>query len=218
MGKLRQCAGTGMLASVDNKLHFKCVFMDHKRYLILISDNFSKTSAKKFFQKVIFFRYISIPSQLTPNTGVSWNSWYFLLKIGLLGHTCIFAFVHLPFLRQHIRAPVCKKTKRICPWESELWPNGDVSVPTYPALPYMYCYVHVIVFWDNQYTYKLHYWSFNRCKYLRPRISHLRQWNTENRKRKHMDAVSVCDGKTFTRKTYPRKNQPNLGIMKLIIR
>ena len=55
---------------------------------------------------------------------VSWDSWHFLLNNVLFSHTCISVFAHLPFLKQHIRAPPCKKkTKWICPWESELGPK-----------------------------------------------------------------------------------------------
>ena len=104
------------------KLHFKCVFMDYKWYLLLINDNFSKTSAKSFFLKcyIFYIHFNTVPTYL--NMVVSWDSWHFLLKSVLLSYTCISVCVHLPFHRQKSEH-LCAKNQKICPWESEISPK-----------------------------------------------------------------------------------------------
>ena len=116
-----------------NTLHFKCVFMDCKWYLLLKSNNLAKTSACKFFLIVVFF-YIQFNTALTyPNMGVSWDSWHFLLNNVLFSHTCISVFAHLPFLKQHIRAPLCKKNQ--VNMSLRIWTRTKIlkGVPTYPT-------------------------------------------------------------------------------------
>ena len=134
-----------------NKLHFKCVFMDCKWYLLLISDNLAKTSASVFL--IVVFFYIQFNTILTyPNMGVSWDSWHFLLNNVLFSHTCISVFAHLPFLKQHIRAPLCKKNQVKCPWESELGPKyWKVSQLTPQISVYLSQYIKRLL------PYSLHY-------------------------------------------------------------
>ena len=67
------------------------MFMDYKWFLL-----------KKWHGIFVYITYC-------PNLPQHWVSWHFLLKNVLLNHTCISVFAHLPFLRQHIRAPLCKK-------------------------------------------------------------------------------------------------------------
>ena len=90
-----------------------------------------KLQLKSFFSKncIFYIDFNTVPTY--SNIGVSWDSWHFLLKNVSLSHTCISVFIHLPFFRQHIRAPLCKKPSEYIPKNL----NYDQNTKKCPNLP-----------------------------------------------------------------------------------